>query len=176
MTRRPQIAVCGPGEAAGEVLATAADLGRALVDEGWRVVCGGRGGVMAAVGQGARSSARWSGGDVVGILPGTDPAAANAYVDVVLPTGLGHARNALVVGAADVVVAMGGRSGTLSEIALAWTLGKPVVALCPPAWSSAHGGWASRLAGAPVDDRRDEPVHPATSVPEVVQAVRALLG
>jgi hypothetical protein len=89
------------------------------------VVCGGLGGVMEAACRGAKEA----GGLTVGILPGADRAAANAFVDVAIPSGLGEARNALVVRAADSVVAVGGGYGTLSEIALALKAGKRVVGL-----------------------------------------------
>src|ERR687885_1043778 len=87
------------------------------------VVCGGLGGVMEAACRGAKSA----GGMTVGILPSGSRADANEYVDVALATGLGEARNALVVRAVDVLVAVGGEYGTLSEIALALKAGKPVV-------------------------------------------------
>jgi uncharacterized protein (TIGR00725 family) len=89
------------------------------------VVCGGLGGAMEAACRGASEA----GGTTVGILPGSDRAAANRYVDVAIPTGLGEARNVLVVRAADALVAVGGGYGTLSEIALALKAGKRVVGL-----------------------------------------------
>jgi uncharacterized protein (TIGR00725 family) len=89
------------------------------------LVCGGLGGVMEAACRGAKES----GGTTVGILPGTDRSAANPYVDVAVATGLGEARNALVVRAADALVAIGGGYGTLSEVALALKAGKRVVGL-----------------------------------------------
>jgi uncharacterized protein (TIGR00725 family) len=89
------------------------------------LVCGGRGGAMEAACRGAKEAD----GLTVGILPGSDRSEANPFVDVVVPTGLGEARNALVVGAADVVIAIGGGYGTLSEIALALKAGKRVVGL-----------------------------------------------
>jgi uncharacterized protein (TIGR00725 family) len=89
------------------------------------VVCGGLGGVMEAACRGAREA----GGLTVGILPGLDRSAANPYVEVALPTGLGEGRNLLVVRAADALIAVGGGYGTLSEIALALKAGKPVVGL-----------------------------------------------
>ena len=88
-------------------------------------MCGGLGGVMEAACRGAKDA----GGTTVGILPGTDRAAANPFVDVAVATGLGEARNALVVRAADAVIAIGGGYGTLSEIALALKAGKRVVGL-----------------------------------------------
>ena len=88
-------------------------------------MCGGLGGVMEAACRGAKDA----GGTTVGILPGSDRAAANRFVDVAVATGLGEARNALVVRAADAVIAIGGGYGTLSEIALALKAGKRVVGL-----------------------------------------------
>lgn len=88
-------------------------------------MCGGLGGVMEA----ACSGAKGAGGTTVGILPGLDRSEANAYVDVAIATGLGEARNALVVRAADAVIAIGGGYGTLSEVALALKAGKRVVGL-----------------------------------------------
>ena len=100
-------------------------MGRLLAEAGAVVVTGGLGGVMEAASKGARGA----GGRTVGILPGLDRRAANAYVDVAVPTGMGEARNALVVRAADALIAIGGGWGTLSEIALASKVGKPVVGI-----------------------------------------------
>jgi uncharacterized protein (TIGR00725 family) len=100
-------------------------VGRLVAERGAVVVCGGLGGAMESACRGAKQA----GGLTVGLLPGSDRAEANAFVDVALPTGLGEARNALVVGAADVVIAVGRGYGTLSEIALALRAGKRVVGL-----------------------------------------------
>jgi uncharacterized protein (TIGR00725 family) len=100
-------------------------VGRLVAGRGAVLVSGGLGGVMEAACRGAREA----GGTTVGILPGSDRAAANPYVDVAVPTGLGEARNALVVRAADVLIAVGGGYGTLSEIALALKAGKRVIGL-----------------------------------------------
>jgi uncharacterized protein (TIGR00725 family) len=89
------------------------------------VVSGGLGGVMEAACRGAKEA----GATTLGILPGLDRAEANPYVDVAVPTGMGEARNALVVRAADALIAVGGGYGTLSEVALALKTGKPVVGL-----------------------------------------------
>ncbi len=120
----PYIAVVGPGsDEAGEHLGVAVEVGRLLARAGAVVVCGGLGGVMAAACRGAKQA----GGTTVGILPGSRRSEANQWVDVALPTGLGEGRNALVVRAGDVVVAVGGGYGTLSEVALALKGGTPVV-------------------------------------------------
>jgi len=146
------------------------ELGRRAVDAGFRIACGGLGGIMAAVARGARQSERWREGDVVGILPGYDGAAANPCVDVVVPTGLGWARNVLVAAMADVVVAVGGGSGTLSEMTYAWQLGKPIIGL------SSVEGWSRRLGGERLDERRGDQVWPAPSAEAAIAKALELLA
>lgn len=123
-----RVSVIGAGDASAAELALAEALGRALAEGGAVVVTGGHGGVMEAVSRGCVRR----GGLTVGILPGTDPAAANPWVRIPLATGLGEARNALVVRAGEVVVAVGGSWGTLSEIALAKKMGRDVALLGEP--------------------------------------------
>jgi uncharacterized protein (TIGR00725 family) len=113
-------ASCSPSEAEA-----AEAVGRALAEGGATLLCGGRGGVMEAACRGARLA----GGLTVGILPDDDPSAANPFVDVAIATGLGEARNAVVARTAQAVVAIGGRYGTLSEIAFALKHGLPVIGL-----------------------------------------------
>lgn len=125
MTRPLQIAVAGGGRCGARVARQAETLGRALAAGGAVVVCGGLGGAMEAVSRGAREA----GGLVVGLLPGYAHGDGNRFLGVALPTGLGHARNVLVAAAGDVLVALPGADGTLSEIALARVLGRPVVVL-----------------------------------------------
>ncbi len=167
-TRPPTAAVVGPASADAELITVAEEVGRFLVDQGLRVVTGGLGGAMEAASRGARSSARWTPGTVIGILPTYDPRTANAWVDVVIPTGLGHARNVVVVASADVVLAVGGRAGTLSEIALAWTLGRHVIAV------AGTGGWTQTLAGRAVDDRREDRVEGPLPPAEAASLARTL--
>ncbi len=128
------VAVVGPAHATDNELEAARTVGRELATAGATVVCGGLAGVMAAACAGAHEG----GGTTVGILPGLDRSAANQDVDVAIPTGLGEARNVLVVRAADAVVAIGGAYGTLSEIALALRAGIPVIGL--DTWSLVRGG------------------------------------
>jgi uncharacterized protein (TIGR00725 family) len=127
VTGAPVVAVAGSGDAApgAPVLAAAEEVGRLLGAAGCVVVTGGLGGVMAAASRGASGA----GATVVGLLPGLDRSAANPWVGVAVPTGLGELRNGLVVRAADVLVAVGGGHGTLSEVALALKAGKRVVGL-----------------------------------------------
>jgi uncharacterized protein (TIGR00725 family) len=119
------VAVVGPGRAGAAETELAEAVGRGLAERGAVLVCGGLGGVMEAACRGAAQA----GGETVGILPGLDRGQANPHVLVAVPTGMGEARNALVVRAADALIAIGGEWGTLSEIALAMKTGKPVVGL-----------------------------------------------
>lgn len=162
MNRRPQIAVIGASNASADALALAEALGAALVGAGCRIVCGGRDGVMAAVCRGARSAPEWWDGATIGVLPGDTSTAANAWVDVAIPTGLGLARNVVIVQTADAVVMVSGAAGTLSEAALAWQLGKPLCAL------ASSGGWSQRLAGQAIDGRARPPIHRADTPDEVL--------
>ena len=119
------MAVVGPGDASPEEVSAAAAIGLRLAHRGAVVVCGGLSGVMAAACRGAASA----GGLTVGILPGAERSAANQWVQIAIPTGLGELRNGLIIRSADVVIAVGGAYGTLSEVALALKTGVPVVGL-----------------------------------------------
>jgi len=144
------LAVVGPGDTDdAALLAAAEEVGRLAALAGHDVVTGGLGGVMAAASRGAHDA----GARVIGVLPGDDPAAANEWVDEAIATGLGQGRNAKVVELADAVIGVGGSWGTLSEIALARRMGKPVVWL--------HG-WRIDGPGDPV---------PAATTPQDAVAI-----
>lgn len=119
------VAVIGAAEATAQEAEAAAEVGRRLAEAGAVLVCGGLGGVMEAAAKGCREA----GGTSVGILPGETRAGANPHLTAAIATGMGEARNALVVRAADAVIAIGGGFGTLSEIGLALKMGRPVVGL-----------------------------------------------
>ncbi len=119
------IAVIGVAAASPEEDARAEAVGRLIAENGHMLICGGRGGVMAAACRDATSA----GGIAVGILPGHTADNANPWVTVPIATGLGEARNAIIARAANALIAIGTGWGTLSEIALAVKMGKPVVAL-----------------------------------------------
>ena len=158
------MSVVGQGSGLDDVVrAMCRELGRHAVDAGFRVATGGLGGAMADVSRGAREAERYREGDVIGVLPTYDPESANPDVDIVVPTGIGIARNVVLVAMADVVVAVAGGSGTLSEIAVAWQLGKPVIALGP------SGGWAEKLAGEAIDGRRPDVVESAEDASAAVR-------
>ena len=122
---RRYVAVCGASEATPSQLEAAREVGKLLARAGAVVINGGFGGVMGAASEGAAVE----GGTVVGILPDPDRTEANAHLTIAIATGLGQARNAVLVTAADSVIAIGQGWGTLSEIALAQRLGRPVFAL-----------------------------------------------
>jgi uncharacterized protein (TIGR00725 family) len=133
MSPRPtQVAVIGAAEGDPEALEAAEEAGRLLAEAGAVVVCGGRGGVMEAAARGASQA----GGIAIGVLPGSDPGEANEHIAHVVATGVGHARNLAVVGSGEAVIAVDGHWGTLSEIAFARRLGRPVVAL--RSWELRH--------------------------------------
>jgi len=119
------IAVIGAGECTPEVVRLAEEVGRRLAERGAILICGGLGGVMEAACRGAKGA----GGTTVGVLPGTNPGDANPYVDIPIATGMGQARNVIVVASAQATIAVGGGYGTLSEIGHARKLGIPVVGL-----------------------------------------------
>jgi uncharacterized protein (TIGR00725 family) len=135
---RAYVAVVGAGDATEDEQQNAELVGRGLAESGAVVVCGGLGGVMEAACRGAKSA----GGATLGILPGSRRADANPFVDIAVATGLGEMRNGLVVRSADVLIAIGGEFGTLSEIALALKAGKAVVGL---------GTWELSKRDGPVD-------------------------
>ncbi|MFC4550073.1 MULTISPECIES: TIGR00725 family protein [Halorussus] len=120
-----RVSVVGGGTVTEEQAAAAEAVGRHLAERGHTIVCGGLGGVMEAACRGASEA----GGTTIGILPGEDRAAANPYVDVAVATGLGHARNPLVVMNGDAVIAVDGGPGTLSEIGFAGVFERPIAGL-----------------------------------------------
>jgi len=122
---RRYVAVCGASEATPSQIEAAREIGRLLAQAGAIVINGGLGGVSGAASEGAAAA----GGLVVGLLPDAHRAGANPHLTIALPTGLGQGRNTLVVTAAQSVIAIGGGWGTLSEIALAKRLGRPVITL-----------------------------------------------
>jgi uncharacterized protein (TIGR00725 family) len=151
VTRALQISVIGSGSGAEE---RAEAVGRLLGERGCTVVCGGLGEVMAAAARGAKTA----GGTTIGIVPGESHEAANEWIDHVVVTGIGHARNLAVAGSGEAVIAVGGGWGTLAEIGFARVLGRPVVILDP--------GW--QLEG-------DGIVH-ASTAEEAVELALRLVG
>lgn len=123
--RKKRIAVIGAGNCDNELGKLAEEVGRRIAESGAILICGGLGGVMEYAAKGAKSAK----GMTIGVLPTYNPDDANPYIDIPIVTGMGHARNIIVVGSADAVIAVGGEFGTLSEISFALKLGIPVIAL-----------------------------------------------
>jgi uncharacterized protein (TIGR00725 family) len=154
--RRRYASVIGPSACPGDLFELAREIGRRLAEAGFTIVTGGEGGAMEAASKGAGEA----GGMAVGVLPGLDRSRANDYAEITIPTGIGHARNLAVVASGDVVVAVGGEWGTLSEIALAGVIGRPVVAV---------SGWRlDHATGVP------DGVHYAASAEEAVELAAEL--
>ncbi len=149
------VSVIGAGACTDEQAQLAEEVGRLLAENGVVLVCGGRGGVMEAACRGAQEG----GGIAIGLLPGSDVSDGNPFLTVALPTGLGHARNALVALAGSSVISIGGGSGTLSEIGLALKAGRRVITL--KSWS--------------MKDYRDEPA-PVIAAETPAEAVALALS
>ena len=124
-SRRRLVEVCGESDPQTSLADLAFELGHGIAERGAILICGGLTGVMEHAARGARAA----GGLTVGLLPGDEPDDANAYIDLAIATGLGHARNAVLARTADGVVALGGGLGTLSEIALALRDGRPAIGI-----------------------------------------------
>ena len=123
--RKKIIGVIGAGDAGAEDLQMAEAVGEEIAANGYTLLCGGMGGVMEAASRGAKSK----GGTCIGILPGKSKNDSNPYIDYAVVTAMGHARNVIVVGSCDAIIAIGGSFGTLSEIAFALRLKIPIIGL-----------------------------------------------
>lgn len=162
VTRSPVVAVIGASAAPEEHLEMARRVGVALAVARFHLLCGGGDGVMAAACRGFVTARSDETIKTIGLLPVDQENWANPYVDLPLPTGLGIARNAVIARMARGLIAVGGCSGTLSEIAYGWQMEKPIAAL-------AHsGGWAAELAGQRIDERREDRIYAAQTAEDAV--------
>jgi uncharacterized protein (TIGR00725 family) len=149
------VSVIGGGRCGAAEFSLAEEVGRLVAETGATLVCGGLGGVM----EGAAKGAKQAGGTTIGILPGHDRRTANRYLDHVITTGMGEARNLAVVSSGDAVIAVAGGYGTLSEIGLAAKIGRPVIIL---------GGWRV------VSDEHGEGIWYASSAAEAFRLLTEL--
>lgn len=163
--RKFQIVVIG-GSDEHEYSDEAWQIGKAIAENGAVCVTGGRGGVMESVSKGADAA----GGFVIGIVPDDSLDAANPYCSAVIATGMGWGRNYINVLSADLIVAIGGKAGTLNELSYAWALNVPVVA-CTFA-----GGWGQWIASNRIDSRKGSDVFVAASVEETVEYITRLVS
>ncbi|MCG3220900.1 MAG: TIGR00725 family protein [Candidatus Heimdallarchaeota archaeon] len=168
---KTQIAVIGSGLLSEnqKEYALAKDLGKGLVDEGYRILCGGLGGVMTAVCEGAKASPNYSEGSTIGILPTLDKDLVNPFVDISIATGLSFARNQVIIASSDIVVSISGGAGTLSELAFAWQLNKPIITL------RNTGGWSSKLSNQKIDDSRIDSIISVDTISEVLDLISKIL-
>lgn len=154
-----QIGVIGHDSRASEkALSCAYEAGKEIARQGHVLICGGRGGIMEQACRGCSEE----GGTGVGILPSADGSDANPHVKIQIRTGMGFGRNSLVALSSDVLIVIGGGSGTLCEICFAWQTGKKIIAL------EGTGGVADQYAGKSLDGKRTDKIIPAKSAEEAV--------
>jgi len=173
-TKRPLVSVVGDAclDENSEKYLIAKELGAALIAERYRLVTGGLAGVMEAASKGAFESPKHQDGDVIAILPGTDPDHANQYADIRIATGFDTARN-LIIANSDAVIAVGGGGGTLSEMAVAWAHGRLVIGYRVE-------GWSGKLADQRIDSRirypdiPDDRVYGVSSVEEALSYLKLI--
>lgn len=159
--RRPQITVIGDSEVSPSTYKIGVALGKLLANMNICVITGGKGGIMEAVSKGVNEA----GGVSVGILPSTDFDEANEYNSIIIPTGLGHTRNAITVLAGNIIIALGGGAGTLSELCFAWIHHKPILTL------KGFGGWADKLAHSAIDGRREDRIFECKDLEELSNTI-----
>ena len=163
--QRPQATVIGDSDASPEISLVAEQVGEMLARLGITVITGGRGGVMEAACRGAAKA----GGTTVGILPSSEMSDANQWCTVVIPTGLGHARNVVNVLSGDFVIALGSSAGTLSEVCFAWIYGKPILTM------KGCDGWLAKT-GSELDHRHPTSIINCADVEALQQAVVGVCG
>ncbi len=145
MNYRPQVAIIGSRNLSDGGLELVEKLSTLLIDEGFRIITGGIGSLQKSAHIGAKKSSNSGDGDTIAILPGFDPKPAIGFADIIIPTGLDVLRNGIVANS-DAVVCVEGGSGTLSEIAFAWQLNRPIISI-------GGGGWSTELKGRTIDQR-----------------------
>ncbi len=164
--RKIQVAVVGDYGASKNEYDFAYEAGKLLAEKGHIVLTGGKSGVMEAAGKGAMEK----GGIVVGILPSAFPGESNEYCTLRIATGLGHGRNSIIAASADIMIAIGGKAGTLTEIGYGWVFDKPIIAV------KGYGGWSDELAGKMIDDRNTQPVKAVTTVDELNEVLESIVS
>ena len=143
-------------------------VGKNLIDNGYIIASGGLGGVMEVSSKGARASSKYDGKSIIAVLPDYNADSANIYSDVVLPLGNGISRNVNLISICDAVVAIGGGAGTLSELAVAWQMGKLII-------SAGDFGWSGKIKNTKIDTRRDDYIYSADTGDDVVSILNEKL-
>jgi uncharacterized protein (TIGR00725 family) len=171
MARKKLIAIIGGSAQTCKPkdLELADQLGKLLVENGFRIITGGYRGVMEAVSKGAKEAHNYQDGDIVGIISTINPSDANEYCDIVIATGMNYARNQIITASADIVIAIGGGTGTLSEIAFAWQLNKPILAFTIE-------GWSGELAGKTLDNKRQDKIIAINTPEDAIKKIKELIS
>lgn len=157
----PNRSLCNP-----QIFSFGRDLGEALSKFQATIMCGGREGFMEAVCQGVKESQHSFMGQTVGIMPESNSECANPYVDIAISTGVGIARNVILINSADIIIAVSGGAGTLSELAFAWQQKKMVLCV------TRFDGWAKELAGNDLDQRTSGLFVPVSSIEEIIEQIK----
>jgi len=157
MKRKIQITLIGDNIEIDLNNRIAYEIGKFIAAKGWILITGGRGGVMSAASRGAFEN----GGIVISVLPGDSINSGTPYATATIATGIGYARNSVNALSGDIVVAIGGGAGTLTEMAYAWAYNKPIIAC------SMAIGWSKLLAGKAIDNKRNDKIEKAKSIEEV---------
>ncbi len=168
--KKPSIGIIGPNadKCSDEAYEFAFKLGVELGYKDVHLVSGGKLGIMEAVFKGAKG-VKGSKALTIGIIPEEDKKFANDFCDVVIPTGIGTARNKLVINTSDIIVAIAGGAGTLSEMAFAWQMKKPIIAY------TEFEGWAKKMAGEKIDNQNDTLVYSAGNLVTVIEQLDLLI-
>ncbi|MEA2071555.1 MAG: TIGR00725 family protein [Asgard group archaeon] len=143
-------------------------IGKALIKNNYRIITGGLGGVMEAVSKGGKKEENYNEGMIIGIIPSLNKEHANEYVDIVIATGFNYARNQIIVASSDAIIAIGGGSGTLSEIAFAWQMNKLILAFNTE-------GWSQKLGNISLDNKRKDKIIKVNSVSEIISILNKKL-
>ncbi|MBN1114761.1 MAG: TIGR00725 family protein [Oligoflexia bacterium] len=163
------VGIIGSSDEDPELNDIAEEMGRLIALAGYSVVNGGREGVMEAASRGAAGvNPRPESSRIIGILPGLKKSEGNQYLDYAISTGIGWARNQCVILSSDIVVAVGGGAGTLSEIAYAWAYNKPVLAF------EGVQGWSAELAGKKIDTKRTDKIISVSTPKEAIEIINEI--
>lgn len=163
-TRIKQITVIGGADIGEEAYEFAEQIGAAIAKLGYILITGGRGGIMEAASKGAFNA----GGVSIGILPSTSMKDANQYCSIVIPTGIGHARNVITALSCDAIVSIGGGAGTLSEICFGWIYQKPIFVF------DQFNGWSKKMSGLQLDDKYSAKIEKCSSIEDLVKKLNDL--
>ncbi len=166
LNKLKQITIIGDSNAGRDAVELAERVGIEIAGLGYATITGGRGGIMEAANKGAFEA----GGLSIGILPSESGDSANPYCHVVIPTGIGHARNSITALAGDAIVAIGGGAGTLSEICFSWIYQKPIFVF------PQFGGWSEKLAHTSLDHRSSQTLIACDSPGDMALKLKSLFS